>query len=289
MTSTHRLGFARGARKFLFCGFIVLSLFGMLATSSIAALITLSDDNSTVDFDTTSSANAYNWSVEGQDQLFQQAFWYRVGNGPEQSLHALPIGFQLASNTNSDPNLDTLNVVYNGPGYNIEVTYRLDGGAVGSGASDMGEQIAITNNSGAPLDFHFFQYSDFEILGTPGNDTAVFVNANTVRQFEGPISLNETVASPAPSHREINFFDITRDNLEDGVATTLNDLLPNGVPLGPGDMTWAYQWDRTIPASGIGRTFIISKDKRLNVVPEPATFGLLTVAAGLLFAGRRER
>jgi hypothetical protein len=281
MRSTECSCFATVARV-IFTAVTLLGLFSQFSTGSFAALFTLSDDNSEVDFDTGSSANAYNWSVDGQDQLFQQAFWYRVGNGPEQSLHSLPIGFQLASNTNSDPGLDTLNVVYNGPGYNIEVSYRLDGGVAGSGASDMAEQIAITNNTGAPLDFHFFQYSDFEILGTAGNDTAVFLNANTVQQSEGLFSLNETVASPAASHREINFYDVTLDKLEDGVASTLNDLPPIGVPLGPGDMTWAFQWDKNIPASGLGRTFIISKDKRLSVVPEPTTVAMFAVAGALL-------
>jgi hypothetical protein len=288
MMTSQQSSSARNLRVILFYGLIVIGLSGVFAGDSTAALITLTDENSSVDFDPALSANAFNWSVEGADQLFQQAFWYRVGNAPEQSVHSLPIGFQLASNTNSDPGLDTLNVVYNGAGFNIEITYRLDGGVAGSGASDMGEQIAITNNSGAPLNFHFFQYSDFEILGTAANDTAVFLNANTVQQFEGLMSLNETVASPAPSHREIDFFDNTRNRLNDGVATTLSDT-PIGVFVGPGDMTWAYQWDVTIPASGIGRTFIISKDKRLNVVPEPATFGALVIAAGLLSALRRKR
>jgi hypothetical protein len=283
-TRSHSL---RGVRFRLAAGLMVFALALAFAPQSMAALFTLADENSEVDFDTTSSSNAYNWRVEGQDQLFQQAFWYRVGNGPEQSLHSLPVSFQLASNTNSDPGLDTLNVVYNGPGYNVEVTYRLDGGGAGSGASGMGEQIAITNNSGAPLDFHFFQYSDFEIMGTAGNESAVFLNANTVRQYEGAISLQETVATPAASHREINFFDITRDKLEDGVPTTLNDLPPIGVPLGPGDMTWTFQWDKIIPASGIGRTFIISKNKRLNVVPEPGAIALLAIAALSVGIGRR--
>jgi hypothetical protein len=277
------------AVRAIICGLLLVGILSQSATRSFAALFTLSDDNSVVDFDTGSSANAYVWEVEGVDQLFQQAFWFRVGNGPEQSLHTLPIGFQLASNTNSDPGLDTLNVRYLGTGFNVEVTYRLDGGVAGSGASDMGEQIAITNTSGAPLDFHFFQYSDFEILGTAADDTAVFLNANTVQQYEGLISLNETVASPAASHREINFYDVTLDKLEDGVATTLNDLPAIGVPLGPGDMTWAFQWDRVIPASGIGRTFIISKDKRLNVVPEPATLALVPLIAGFAFGLRRQR
>jgi hypothetical protein len=275
-------------------GFILLVLsigaFSQLSTHSVAAFFTLSDENSQVDFDTSSSANAYNWRVEGSDQLFQQAFWYRVGDsGPEQSVHSLPIGFQMASNTNSDPALDTLNVVYNGPGFNIEISYRLDGGLVGSGASDMGEQIAITNNTGAPLNFHFFQYSDFELMGTAANDTAMFLNANTVRQTEGELSLQETIATPAASRREINFFAATRNKLEDGVASNLDNLPPIGVPLGPGDMTWAFQWDRIIPASGVGRTFIISKDKRLNVVPEPTTLVALSLAAGLMLCWQRRR
>lgn len=277
------------ALRVFFTGMFLLGLFSQSATRSLAALFTLSDENSVVQFDTSSPSNAYSWTVDGQDQLFQQAFWFRVGNTAEQSLHSLPIGFQLASNTNSDPGLDTLNVVYNGAGFDVEVSYRLDGGIAGSGASDMGEQIRITNNTGAPLDFHFFQYSDFDLLGTPENDTGVFLNANTVHQSEGLHSLNETIASPAASHREINYFDVTRSKLEDGVATTLNDLPAIGVPLGPGDMTWAFQWDRVISASGIGRTFIISKDKRLNVVPEPATLMLLPAIAGFFGVCSRRR
>jgi hypothetical protein len=59
--------------------------------------------------------------------------------------------------------------------------------------------------------------------------------------------------------------------------------------MGPGDMTWAFQWDRVIPASGPGRTFIISKDKRLNVVPEPTTMFLLSTAGALALCRRRQR
>jgi hypothetical protein len=57
---------------------------------------------------------------------------------------------------------------------------------------------------------------------------------------------------------------------------------------GPGDASWAFQWNRTIANGG---SFQISKDKNIRVpVPEPATLGLLGVGlAGLGFAARRRR
>jgi hypothetical protein len=181
----------------------------------------------------------------------------------------------------------TARTSYNGAGFSIEVTYRLDGGLPGSGASDMSE-ISINNLGAAPLDFRFFQYSNFDLLNTAADDSAVFPNANTVRQFEGLARLTKTVVTPVPSHREIEFFDVTRAKLIDAAATTLSDTPPTGVVLGPGDMTWAYQWDATIAPND---TFQISKDKNLEagVIPEPAALGLLTAAGVILSAGRCKR
>jgi hypothetical protein len=289
MSRTRRLSnFARVLRNVFLIAIIVTGLLGQFPRGSFAGLFTLTDGNSSVDFDTTSQANAYNWQVDGLDQLFQQAFWYRVGNVAEQSVHALPIGFELASNTNADPGLDTLDVIYNGLGFDIEIKYSLDGGALSSGVSDMGEQISITNRGSSPLNFRFFQYSDFDLQGSLGGDTAVFTNANTVRQSDGPLRLTETVVTPVPSHREIDFYANTVTKLNDAVPTTLSDTPATGVPFGPGDITWAYQWDVTIPAFG---TFQISKDKNLSaiVIPEPASFTLLAALAGLLLIRRRMR
>ncbi|MCI0335552.1 MAG: hypothetical protein L0228_20280 [Planctomycetes bacterium] len=267
-------------RNGFIAGLFVIGMMGFCAQRSFAGTFTLVDDNSLVDFDTDDQLNAFNWIVEGQDQLFQQGFWYRVGNVAEQSLHTLPHPVEGASDTNFDGNNDTLFVRYNGAGFRVEVRYVLDGGAPGSGTSDLAEQISITNLGRSPLDFHFFQYSDFEIFGTAGNDSAVFNNANSVRQFEGAMTLTETVVAPVPSHREIAFFDTTRVKLNDAVATTLSDSPPDSFVLGPGDMTWAYQWDVSIP---VGGTFQISKDKLITgVIPEPATFALLAIAGLLL-------
>lgn len=288
MTNTARCFSLR--RQVLCCAAIGAVLSGLSSRPSEATLFTLTDDNSIARFDTASQANAFSWEVDGVNQLNQQAFWYRIGNAAEQSLDTLPIAVELATDTNADVNgfVDNLFVRYTGAGFRIEVGYRLDGGSAGSRASHMTEQISITNtNGGGPaLDFHFFQYSDFNLAGTAGNDGALFTNANAVRQFDGITSMTETVVTPVPDHREINFFPATRNKLNDGLPTTLNDAPPFGLPLGPGDMTWAYQWDFSIAP---GSTVQISKGKQLTGIPEPSSVLLAGLAACGLASMRRRR
>ena len=131
----------------LFCGLV---LWGLSAQHSVAALFTLADDNSTASFDTQDPANNYSWTVDGTGQLYQQAFWFRVGNVAEQSVHTLPVGVQGVSDSNFDGNNDTLFVRYvdGFDRFRIETRYILDGGTPGSGASDMAEQISITSQNG---------------------------------------------------------------------------------------------------------------------------------------------
>jgi hypothetical protein len=286
MNLTTTVQFSAAARV-AFCALIICGLAGPGAQHSVGAIFNLVDGNSSALFDTSTQANNYRWFVNGVNQLSQQAFWYRVGNvGPEVTVHGLPIGAQGTTDPNFDGNPNALYVRYNGAGFQIETQYVLDGGLLGSNSADMSEQISITNTSAAPLDFHFFQYANFDLQNTAGGDTAVFTNPNTVDQNEGVIRLTETVVTPVPSHREIAFFNTTLAKLADGVATTLTDAPPYGTVLGPGDMTWSYQWDIVIPPNA---TFQISKDKNLNAIPEPAAIALLGIGLGWLLAARRGR
>jgi len=256
-------------------------------TYSSAALITLVDENSTATFDTSSPSNAFSWVVDGTEQLFQQAFWYRVGNtGPENSVHSLPISVEGTTDSNFDGDLDTLFVRYVGSGFRVEVRYVLDGGLPGSRTSDLAEQITISNLGTSTLDFHFFQYVDFDLNGSSGNDEALFLNANTVRQYEGALSVSETVVLPLPSRREIDFYANTLSSLTDGATTTLSNTPAIGTVLGPGDLTWAFQWDFTILP---GRSVQISKDKQITGIPEPSVLVLLSLAASLGLLSLRNR
>jgi hypothetical protein len=231
--------------------------------------------------------------VDKVDQLEQQWFWYRIGSTKREKILStmyapLTIEAQATTNTDLDPGDDTLYVRYGNSSFSIEVRLSLDGGAPGSGASNLGELITITNRSYKPLDFHFFQYTDFQVNGTADFDEVYFASPNSVRQSEGNVHLTETVTTPASSHREAGPFVAIRDKLNDNFPTTLTDLPPVGVVLGPGNMTWAFQWDVVIPKGG---SFQISKVKRLEKVPEPSTavLALFALCPLALVWRRRQR
>jgi hypothetical protein len=244
-----------------------------------AAIHNLSDLNSTAQIDDSSSAGMFTWTVDGTDQMFQQWFWYRIGDtGPESSIHTLGLTSAVPLSARD------LRVTYGGvaAGLEIEITYTLTGGTAGSGTSDVAETIRIINRGTSAIDFHFFQYSDFDLGGLIGGQTATFISPQAFQQSGGGMSFTETVVTPAPDHHEANTFANTLVSLTNGTPTTLND---NDSAFG--DATWAFQWDRIISAGG---TLIISKDKNITPIPEPVSMVLLgTAMLGMVQLIRRRR
>jgi hypothetical protein len=265
-------------RKSIHVGVSLLCTLVLGVGISLGSPYYLTDGNSSAGFDFATQAGQFDWTVDQHQQIAQQWFWYRIDNNPEASFDTIspPVVIQPTSNY--------LNVSYAMPGvFTTTVSFLLTGGQLGSGTSDIMETIAIHNTSGAPLDFHVFQYVDFDLNGTPGGDVVQILAPNTVQQTEGPTILSETVITPSSSHHEVAFFPQTLNSLNDLLPTTLNDV---SGPLGPGDVTWAFQWDRLIPTGG---TLIISKDKQINI-PEPMTALLLVVgAAGAMLRQSRRR
>jgi hypothetical protein len=257
-----------------------LMLVMALTTPASAALVTLTDSNSVVNIDTQTQAGVYDWYVGGIDNMHQQWFWFRIGNsGPEQSLDTLvhnPATDMILSDGNFNPGDDRLSLRYTDQAgrFEIFVDYTLTGGQNGSGTSDLIETVRVHSlQRTGNLDFHFFQYSDFDLNEGTFDSSVEVLNANTVRQTDG-LTIAETVASPAPSRYEVNYYDITLTALNDGVATDLNQ---NAGPLFDDDLTWAFQWDFNLAPGG---SFIISKDKHLDhVVPEPSSVALLVLGA----------
>jgi hypothetical protein len=249
-------------------GVVAVLALVLVPVQARANIVTLTDLNTTVKVNTGTQAGMYSWVVNGVEQIYQQWFWFRVGNDPatpEASINTLTqtgIGF-----TNR-----YLNVTYGGGGVAIDLTYNLTGGTAGGG-SDVAETIRIVNTTTRSMVLHFFQYSDFDLNGQIGGQTARVVNVNTVQQQGGGMQLSETVVTPAPNHFAVDFWPTTLNQLNDAVATTLN----GPAQAGPGDVTWAFQWDFTI---GAGHSAIISKDKNLRVIPEPGSMVLL--GSGLL-------
>jgi len=250
-----------------------------VAVSPTGAAITLEDANSTAVWDLDSSAGQTDWTVDGVDHMTQQWFWYRVGSegsDREYSIDTLTRGTPDTMDTNGSGKNNLLFVEYTSaaPSFTVSLTFILTGGTDGSGNSDIMEVIKVVNTGSDPLDFHLFQYCDFDLNETPDDDTVRISGGNTANQTDPDHVVTETVATFKPDHFAVGEQPDIRNLLEDAAPTTLGD---DAGPLGPENVTWAFQWDKTIAAGG---SLLISKDK--NVTPEPATLGLMGV--GLAFA-----
>jgi hypothetical protein len=265
--------------------------------SAQGSTLTLTDQNSTVLINSTSQAGVYQWNVDGVNELAQQWFWYGIGSGTAAAPASIDT---LSAPVVSGTSAGGATLTYMGTnGLEVGVTYTLTGAASGSMTSGLGETITITNTSGQSMPLHFYQYSNYQIGGGSTGNTLSFTNTNTVDQYA--ISGNtETVAETV--HTQSHLLGLTVEYqggayptllnlLNGGNQVTLNSTPPLNTPLGPGNMSWAYEWDVSLAQ---GAQLIISKDKNITPqpVPEPAAGAVLLALAGaclMLHAGRWRR
>ena len=254
-----------------FEGALFAILVGGLVFQSQAQIYTLSQNDSSAQIDTASTAGMFNWSVGGVNQLAQQWFWYRVGgSGPEASIDTItltPLITQTLANK--------LTTTYANSSISVKTAYTLL--APGNGTATMSEQITVMNTSATSQDYHFFEYSDFDLGGVFSGQSVQFYNNGSsvyyeVKQAGANGSVDETANAPGASSAEVQagYFPTIVNLLNDGLTTTLN----NNLSAGPGDVTYAYQWDATLAP---GTSLLISK---LISVPEPSAMAL--IASGML-------
>ena len=265
---------------------LLLALAVQTGRQANAQIITLVDGGAVAQINAGSQAGMFNWTIQGIPLLAQQWFWYRLGpTGPESSIDTIAAPtITLSSGTRG------VTLGYASLQMLVQIDYLLTGSApVASGqvaVSDIAETIRIQNTSAAPLDLHFYQYSDFD-LGAGGGDTIQLGRNlgglfNEALQQFSTVAVSETVLSPGANHGEVGLFPNTLNKLNNGVADTLSD---NAGPLGPADTTWAFQWDRILNP---GSSLIISKDKNLSlVVPEPSAVGILSLCVAVAVWRRR--
>jgi hypothetical protein len=255
-----------------------LGVLGVAITQSNAQVITLTDNNSVAEINTSSQSGMFNWSVQGRNELFQQWFWYGVGSGALASIDHISPPTIVTTGTRQ------LTATYANANFSVGIDYLLSGGSVvGPGqtaVSGIGETIRIINTSGTVLPFHFYQYSDFDLGGPPNNSVQLGMNLrglfNEALQSNPNVALTETVTTPGANHGEVGFYASTLNRLNGGTPLTLND---NAGPVGPGDVTWALEWDFNIDP---GSSVLISKDKFLSVlIPEPSTFAFVALGLAL--------
>jgi len=268
-----------------FLSTVLMSAAMVHSVQSRAATVALTDGNSSAMVDLSSAAGMYNWSVDGQNQLNTQWFYYRTGvGGLAQPINSIGPASYVTYNANE------VTATYSSAQLSVSINYLLSGGLAGSGTASILESISVHNNSGAVLDLHFFQYSDFDLGGTPGGDSIAISGSpgpgfNFVQQSKGVgLSIGEAVVSPFATAAETDAAFNTLNNLNTVAGYNLNNNLASG----PGNVTWALQWDANIAINGDLDVF---KGKRLAIVPipEPSTVALLAVAVGAWGLAKRRR
>lgn len=269
-------------------GIVVLALLAMLGSASEAQII-LQDLNSTISVNPATPGRPMMdlWDVNGVPQLSPVGgvdYYFRVGSaGPEAQLNTLPLVGAVPSDTNpfTDLRPDTASMLYRTGLFDAELKVSLQGAAGASKWSDVAHQLRISNTGNEALDFHLFQYANFDLGGTP-LDTGIIYSPDEVLQSDASgawqVSVSEIV-TPDASHWEISNFPNLLQKLQDPLTTVLNDST------GPisGDVEYGFQWDIVIQP---GDSFILSKD--MLIIPEPSSIALLGVISGVgLFVRRR--
>lgn len=250
---------------------VALASLAVMPPSLSASPYTLSDNGVTAQLDATGGAGLYNWIVAGQNQLSQQWFWYRIGAaGGESRIDTIG----APTITQNVPG--QLTALYANGALSVKVTYLLTGNTA---SSQLGETVQLINNTSTNLELHFFQYTDFDLAATAGGQSvSMGTLPSSATQIFGPdYSAGETVTAAA-SHFEANYFANTLNSLNDGNSTTLNNAL---TAAGPGDVTFAFQWDYSSIAPGASK--ILSPIMTVSV-PEPSALVLavLGLAAWML-------
>lgn len=261
----------------------VLVALAVLPANANSSIFTMTDQNSILQVDTSPSAGvpgAFSWHVDGTNQLYQQWWWYRVGGPGSQinvvnSANLVPVG----SPTQLDPGQLKMKFADPSGYFTLELKWFLAGNVAGSGTSDVSEQAIYTKSPNAPADFQFslFEYSNFDLGGTPNNDTAQLIGANGVRQWDGAMQVEEDLARPSTS-----WMIGTPSNVLAALGGTQN--LPNSQALMNGDVAWAFQWDLT-------RSVSFSKNKAITTaIPEWSSLFLAAMGmVGTIGIRRRGR
>jgi hypothetical protein len=266
---------------------LVVSGMLLLSGNGIAQVVAMTDGGATATIDLGSSAGMNSWSVLGQNQLNQQWFWYQTDGGIAQPINT--ISAPTVQTYMGNNGINEVIATYQNSQLSIEIDYILSGGGVGSGNADITESImAVNKNTSSSLTLNLFEYSNFNLLQSGNNSITIFGNPvtgyNFVQQTSGSTAIQEGIVSPNANYAEAANLNQTLNELNNQAGLVLNDT----TSAGPGNVTWAFQWNQTIDAGG---QLDIFKDKNLSIsmVPEPPTVAIIALGAGALGLALRRK
>jgi hypothetical protein len=267
----------RGVAALIFCG--------TFAAAAHATPVTLTDGNSSVNFDPGSLTGQSSWVVDGTNELTEGWLWGTTSTGALSSL-----SHQFSSG-------GLLSATYQGDGFNTVLNFTLVGGSAGSGTSSIIETLTFNNTSDAPISARLFEFEQFALNGNPNNNTLTLSGSpvNTADQTD-PLGTDANVVATggaaAPDFYQIG----TNGSVLALLASTHDTVTLNDNSTGPlmGDDSFAFEWEPTIDAGG---SFQISVDKTITggaaAVPLPSAAlsgaGLLSLLTGIALVRKAKR
>jgi hypothetical protein len=136
--------------------------------------------------------------------------------------------------------------------------------------------VTLNNPGATPLTISLFQYVDIDLSNVATGQSATG-GINGMYSTDGTLVGSLVAVTPATAFQASPFSDL-RTSLSNETVTNLNNT---GLPFSPGDVTFAYQWDVTIPAGG---STTIQSYMGVQPVPEPGM--VLACCLGLAGVGR---
>jgi|LSQX01.3.fsa_nt_gb hypothetical protein len=257
------------------CTVIVLALLLSFSLAANADTITLTDiygPNTVVNIDPDSQAGVYEWIVDGTNHIFQNSYWYSIGNGPITPVTS------LGSPTVTPFAEFMAQVLYAGDLFDFQVDYILAGWDIGTGQSDIAQTVTVTNKTGSPLNFTLYEYLNLDLNGNKDGQTGTMTSSGAFSQTEG-ITLSEITINAVGSTSEV------------GDAATLlaklysNDpIVANNSYVGDVGVVFAMNFQ-------LHQSWMMSQDNRVinGAVPEPSGIMALVGMVGLLPLMRRRR
>lgn len=208
------------------------------------------------------SGEMYNYRSGGRDQLYQALYYYRTGGMTQEQVLVGPGTTSVTQVSRTGPT--EITVLGSTPTFDYTLIYRLNGNG------GLSPSIELTNTSGASLDLTLFSYQDWDVDNSPAGDSITW-DGSTMLQSDGATGIAINPAQ-TPDAVQAAPYATLLNSLDDGGITNLDGT---GLPFGPGDGTFAFQFDLTLLPNQ--STSIIYS------VPEPssaalAMLGLVTLA-----------
>jgi len=238
----------------------------MLAAGLGASPLGIQNGDAAIAVDPDSVFGLLSYSIGGEEQIFEEQYWYHTPGIPfEQPVNTLQIASESASGNG-------IQVSYRSGSFGADFDYRLTGGPSGMPYATLRETITLRNLTNVHLPIGWFMEADFDLSGFGGADFASGGVAG-IDQTDGSQHL-QVRSSLLPTAFQIAAFPDLFLSLGDFSETNLDNT---GSPFGPGDATFAFQWNLDLPANG-SVSFVVDK----NFVPEPSASVLLLLGFVLL-------